>query len=537
MNYPRTRVASSDNCSTFKENEVDISEIDKILRVYSIAQIINNSIQTEGSNIGSYQNRQSDISSVKYENDSFENRYYRSYLSTNSANQGYIVANNLVDNRNERQNIQQVDSKSFINAVVYSYPQAISDNRTERINTDLQQAISDKRLQYILISFINSLADSIASQNLTSSIPDETYNRYNGNIIKTPIVDLGRVVESEKYGYSPLHINNDRPEKAEQKNAAKNYSVNFVGNSVLDSLDGLNVKVNNLNSSRNVNKSEVVLHESRNLTEASTTKNSIDSRQRELANAGVEILKRDSEKYQGNFPEHYYEKISRELFEKALEKTGGDYSKALDLLNNLSGNSDTHIETFVGGMDYDSFYQKEYTKTVGSDSENGWDKVRHFTGTANSQYDSSGFFAPEAFTYGKEAWDALENLVGKDPEGYSIPDIRADNRGEAFGEELQKRENGTLQKIKDFVKDLFSDNKQANSESPAQQPKSTPTPQPEPTPIPQPKPTPGNSKNGTSGSGNGGSNGDGGADKKGGGSKSDESNWDYVGKNPSDNIA
>jgi len=30
--------------------------------------------------------------------------------------------------------------------------------------------------------------------------------------------------------------------------------------------------------------------------------------------------------------------------------------------------------------------------------------------------------------------------VGKDPEGYSIPDIRADNRGEAFAEEIQRQE-------------------------------------------------------------------------------------------------
>jgi len=47
--------------------------------------------------------------------------------------------------------------------------------------------------------------------------------------------------------------------------------------------------------------------------------------------------------------------------------------------------------------------------------------------------------------------------------------------------------------------------------------------------------TPNKSENPNSGSSE--SKGDGGADKKGGGSKSGESNWDYVGKNPSDNIA
>jgi len=31
-------------------------------------------------------------------------------------------------------------------------------------------------------------------------------------------------------------------------------------------------------------------------------------------------------------------------------------------------------------------------------------------------------------------------LPGEDPEGYSLEDIKADNRGEAFGEEIRKRE-------------------------------------------------------------------------------------------------
>lgn len=239
---------------------------------------------------------------------------------------------------------------------------------------------------------------------------------------------------------------------------------------------------------------------------------------------------------------HYYEKISRELFEKALEKSGGDYGEALDLLNKLSGNRDYHLDTFartpVKNSDYDGSYQDEYNKTVGTDTNNGWDKVRHFTGTANSQYDSSGFMAPEAFTYGKEAWDKVEGWVGKDPEGYSIPDIRADNRGEAFGEELEARAwSESWQKVKDFVRNIVSSDNQSNFESPAQQPKSTPTPQPEPTPIPQPKPTPGNSQSNKNGTGNGKSSGDDGADKKGGGSKSSGSDWDYVGPHPSDNIA
>jgi hypothetical protein len=71
---------------------------------------------------------------------------------------------------------------------------------------------------------------------------------------------------------------------------------------------------------------------------------------------------------------------------------------------------------------------------------NGWDKFRHFVFTAYLQYKSSGVLLPEGFTYGKEVWDELEHWIGKDPEGYSIPDIVADNKGESFAEEMRWRE-------------------------------------------------------------------------------------------------
>ncbi|MGD2114840.1 MAG: hypothetical protein PVG07_07300 [Acidobacteriota bacterium] len=144
-----------------------------------------------------------------------------------------------------------------------------------------------------------------------------------------------------------------------------------------------------------------------------------------LVEAGIEKLHDDEA---GGYGEHYYDTLARHLFEVALDREGGDYGEAFDRLNELQ-NGDLGFEL-----------QREYTALVGTDSTNGWDKFRHFAFTAYLQYHSGGILAPELFTYGKELWDAIEGVFGADPEGYSVPDIRADNRGEAFAEQMRARE-------------------------------------------------------------------------------------------------
>jgi hypothetical protein len=149
-----------------------------------------------------------------------------------------------------------------------------------------------------------------------------------------------------------------------------------------------------------------------------------------LITAGIARINRDLARYgAGNFPADYYDQFSRYLFEVALGRSGRDYDQAFSLLNDLQWGE------FGGALG------RHYTANVGTDSANGWDKVRHFIFTAYLQWNSGGFLAPEAFTYGKEVWDAAEGVVGMDPEGYSIPDIRADNRGERFAEEMAERQS------------------------------------------------------------------------------------------------
>ncbi|WP_369255316.1 eCIS core domain-containing protein [Geodermatophilus amargosae] len=148
-----------------------------------------------------------------------------------------------------------------------------------------------------------------------------------------------------------------------------------------------------------------------------------------LVVAGMERLSSDASRFGlGRFPDDYYDTLARHLFEVALRRRGRDYGAAFQELNDLQWGE-------LGGE-----LQQEYVRVVGTDSANGWDKFRHFTFTAYLQYRSGGFLLPEAFTYGKEIWDSLEGLLGYDPEGYSVPDIRADNRGELFGEHMRARE-------------------------------------------------------------------------------------------------
>lgn len=150
-----------------------------------------------------------------------------------------------------------------------------------------------------------------------------------------------------------------------------------------------------------------------------------------LVQAGIDRINADRRTYPQKFPNDYYDTLCRHLFEIALDHNDRNYGAAFGVMNDLQ-----NARLGLG-------LQRHYTQVVGTDTANGWDKVRHFTFTAYLEWNSLGILAPEAFTYGKEVWDQLEywshGLLGHDPEGYSVPDVRADNRGEAFAEEMRWR--------------------------------------------------------------------------------------------------
>ncbi|MBD3885862.1 hypothetical protein IFO70_29560 [Phormidium tenue FACHB-886] len=143
--------------------------------------------------------------------------------------------------------------------------------------------------------------------------------------------------------------------------------------------------------------------------------------------AALDQLQEDARKYNGNFPPNYYETISRHLFQVALENNGGDPYDALLIVHAIANDHD----------DFSREFQSEYERLVGTDSENGWDKVRHFTACAFLQY-KHGTVPQELFAHGKEILDEIESWFGGDPEGYSSSDIYADNRGQIFAEEIRR---------------------------------------------------------------------------------------------------
>ena len=143
-----------------------------------------------------------------------------------------------------------------------------------------------------------------------------------------------------------------------------------------------------------------------------------------LIRAGIAKIDADNKRFKGKFPSDYYDTLARHLYKVALRENGRDYGDAFSMLDDLQWNT------------YGPDLQNHYTRVVGTDSANGWDKFRHFVFTAYLQWYSGGILLPEGFTYGKELYDEAEKFFGKDPEGYSVPDIRADNKGEKFAEEM-----------------------------------------------------------------------------------------------------
>ncbi|MGB3532201.1 MAG: PA14 domain-containing protein [Microcoleaceae cyanobacterium] len=140
-----------------------------------------------------------------------------------------------------------------------------------------------------------------------------------------------------------------------------------------------------------------------------------------LVLAGIKKLHEDKKKYNGNYPSDYYDEICRHLFSIAL-KHQNNKKRAFNELKKLSD----------GDFGWD--FQDEYTELVGTDTKNGWDKVRHFSHSACYRY-VMGPLVAAFLTRGKEARDQLEHIIGLDPEGWSNNDMIANYKGITFAKE------------------------------------------------------------------------------------------------------
>jgi hypothetical protein len=138
--------------------------------------------------------------------------------------------------------------------------------------------------------------------------------------------------------------------------------------------------------------------------------------------AGVKRLYEDKKRYGANFPVDYYDQICRYLFQLALNKNGGNKLKAFEDLRDISD----------GKFGWD--FQNHYTKLVGTDKKNGWDKVKHFAHSAYHRY-TKGHPAAAIITRAKEFNDLVESWFGQDPEGWSDDDMVANYKGINFAAE------------------------------------------------------------------------------------------------------
>lgn len=129
----------------------------------------------------------------------------------------------------------------------------------------------------------------------------------------------------------------------------------------------------------------------------------------------------------GKYGPKYHEDFSKKLFNVLIRKNNNDLKKTWGQLNEFQW----------GKLAQSKNFRICYQTMVGTDTQNGWDKVRHFIYTgylrlSGNIYRGDGRISSKLFTYGKEAWDEMESWFGKDPEGWSEADISADKAGEAF---------------------------------------------------------------------------------------------------------
>lgn len=149
-----------------------------------------------------------------------------------------------------------------------------------------------------------------------------------------------------------------------------------------------------------------------------------------LVKLAKEKLERDADRYSGKFPSDYEAEFAKYMFYAAYAQSNGDPKAAVELLSKTMG---WHDSGEVGPF---------YSKLIGyhSDGANSWDKVRHFIGMAavylSWHRTRIPHLAANIAGWGKEIYDELEHLFGKDLEGFSPEDIHSDNLGEKFAQFL-----------------------------------------------------------------------------------------------------
>jgi RHS repeat-associated protein len=151
------------------------------------------------------------------------------------------------------------------------------------------------------------------------------------------------------------------------------------------------------------------------------------SRATPLMAFAIRMLQRDTARYQGAFPANYYVTFSRAVISESIRLSGAD--AGIEAVGQAFGSEDLSQGRAALHL---------YEALARRDDQTGFDKVQHFTASAVSAYENTSI-GTDIRQYGKEIiYDEIPSWFSDD-EGYSAHDMLANNRGQAFGEELYHR--------------------------------------------------------------------------------------------------
>ena len=148
-----------------------------------------------------------------------------------------------------------------------------------------------------------------------------------------------------------------------------------------------------------------------------------------LMQAGLEKIRTDNQKYGNQFPEEYYQEFGKFMFETSIEINDGNIDAAATEVWNALNN-----ETWTYGSSVFHLYEN----FARQNDNTGHDKLLHFTASAYYQYNYGAVYT-NSVQFGKEFFkDEVPSWFGDD-KGWDPKDVEANEAGQKFGKELQKK--------------------------------------------------------------------------------------------------
>ncbi len=185
------------------------------------------------------------------------------------------------------------------------------------------------------------------------------------------------------------------------------------------------------------------------------------SRATPLMAFAIRRLQQDATTLHGDFPSDYYVTFSRAFIRESIRLNGAD--AGIEAVGKAFGSED-----FSQGRAALHLYEALARR----DENTGFDKVQHFIASAVSEFENTKI-GTDIRQYGKEIFfDEIPSWFTDDV-GYDPNDMLANNRGQAFGDELYRRYHpvranpidAAKRQINEFKRDLTRESSPMNTES------------------------------------------------------------------------